>query len=149
MEACKYGHTIGRYKGGTCKQCAKESRKTYRATSVKSKADRVKETRAWRDRYPEKALKWRRQKMGLPEPTHEPVGFCEACGVTDPGTARKTWRLDHCHETGVFRGWLCNACNTGIGMLGDNVFELEKRLAYLRRFEYGSKVSRMAEDSPL
>ena len=25
--------------------------------------------------------------------------------------------LDHCHETGQFRGWICQACNAGIGKL--------------------------------
>lgn len=29
--------------------------------------------------------------------------------------------IDHDHETGKYRGWICRKCNTGIGMLGDNL----------------------------
>src|SRR5262245_54201848 len=43
---------------------------------------------------------------------------CECCG--DP-RGDKQLCFDHCHETGEFRGWLCNLCNTGIGKLGDNL----------------------------
>lgn len=44
--------------------------------------------------------------------------------------------LDHCHDTKVFRGWLCNSCNSGIGILGDTVESLETALTYLRK-HYG------------
>lgn len=42
------------------------------------------------------------------------------------------WQLDHCHETGEFRGWLCKKCNTGLGNLGDNLESLERAVTYLR-----------------
>ena len=45
-----------------------------------------------------------------------------------------TFHLDHCHETGAFRGWVCNACNTGRGIM-DNIERLEKRIAFLRAFK--------------
>jgi hypothetical protein len=41
--------------------------------------------------------------------------------------------LDHCHVTGSFRGWLCGKCNTGLGMLGDNIAGLKAAIAYLER----------------
>ena len=34
--------------------------------------------------------------------------------------------VDHCHDTEVIRGLLCNGCNTGIGMLKDNPEILEE-----------------------
>ena len=43
------------------------------------------------------------------------------------------WQLDHCHETGDFRGWLCKKCNTGLGLLGDNVTELSRAIKYLSK----------------
>jgi len=43
--------------------------------------------------------------------------------------------LDHCHSTGVFRGWLCSKCNAGLGFFGDNLAGLEKAIAYLVRSE--------------
>ena len=55
---------------------------------------------------------------------------CECCGEKkDP----EQLYLDHCHDTLVFRGWLCNGCNLGLGSLGDNVQALETALNYLRR----------------
>lgn len=43
--------------------------------------------------------------------------------------------VDHDHDTGVVRGLLCNACNTGIGMLGDNPQILRLARSYLLRFK--------------
>lgn len=39
--------------------------------------------------------------------------------------------LDHDHQTGKFRGWLCRNCNQGIGKLGDNIKGLQKAMKYL------------------
>ena len=65
-----------------------------------------------------------------PKPTH-----CDCCGsVTSP----EFMRLDHCHETLKFRGWLCNTCNGGIAFLGDNIEGVEKALTYLKRHYHGS-----------
>ena len=41
--------------------------------------------------------------------------------------------LDHCHETGTFRGWLCAQCNQGIGKLGDNLAGLQQAVLYLSK----------------
>ena len=43
--------------------------------------------------------------------------------------------VDHCHNTGNFRGWLCRNCNTGIGKLGDTIDSLVTALNYLLRTE--------------
>jgi len=59
-----------------------------------------------------------------PKPTD---GRCQNCG------AEARLVLDHCHETGEFRGWICDPCNVGIGQLGDSVEGLERALAYLKR----------------
>jgi hypothetical protein len=41
--------------------------------------------------------------------------------------------VDHCHETNKVRGLLCNACNRGLGLLGDKVDTLENVLLYLKK----------------
>lgn len=55
---------------------------------------------------------------------------CDACGL-------KTDKLnvDHDHQTGYIRGYLCDNCNAGIAKLGDNATEVQKRLDYLIRAE--------------
>jgi hypothetical protein len=57
-------------------------------------------------------------------------GKCSCCKkVTDDLV------VDHCHNSGNFRGWLCRNCNTGIGKLGDTVDSLVTALNYLLRIE--------------
>jgi hypothetical protein len=54
-------------------------------------------------------------------PTH-----CEACGnlLLKPC-------LDHCHLTGLFRGWLCRKCNSALGLAGDTPEAVQKLLVYI------------------
>ena len=54
---------------------------------------------------------------------------CECCGKP----VHRNWQLDHCHETGDFRGWICKGCNTGMGGIGDTEESLIRALEYLRR----------------
>ena len=41
------------------------------------------------------------------------------------------WMFDHNHKTVEFRGWICNPCNTGFGLLGDTADSVKLRLQYL------------------
>lgn len=43
--------------------------------------------------------------------------------------------VDHCHNTGKIRGLLCQKCNTGIGMLQDNINILKQAVRYLEKHE--------------
>ena len=57
----------------------------------------------------------------------KPLGTpCDCCGRTDLQLV-----LDHCHETGKLRGFLCKVCNTSIGALGDNLEGIERARTYL------------------
>jgi hypothetical protein len=40
--------------------------------------------------------------------------------------------LDHNHETGEIRGWLCGDCNASMGRLGDNVTTLERAIKWIK-----------------
>ena len=62
---------------------------------------------------------------------------CECCGANDVKLD-----LDHCHETGMFRGFICRSCNKTIGIKGDSYKTLKKLesdqiyLDYLRLANY-------------
>jgi len=71
------------------------------------------------------------KKNAPPKPT-----CCDLCGK------ERKLVFDHCHETKVFRGWLCNPCNLGLGNLGDNIESVEKALAYMKGEKYEPKTSR-------
>jgi hypothetical protein len=57
--------------------------------------------------------------------------LCEICGKP-PKKGRRLCR-DHNHKTGKFRGWLCPSCNSGIGMLKDDIILLAKAIEYLNK----------------
>lgn len=42
--------------------------------------------------------------------------------------------IDHCHETGKFRGLLCHKHNSALGLFGDSVDGLNRAVEYLKRF---------------
>lgn len=88
--------------------------------------------RAWYENNLDKAREHSRnatrRKKKLPTPTRAAPSHCECCG-SPPG--KKALAIDHCHATGMFRGWLCTNCNTGIGSLGDNLEGAMRAVRYL------------------
>jgi hypothetical protein len=74
-----------------------------------------------------------RREAGLPIPSRPCPEFCESCGGPPYGR-HKVLALDHCHVTGVFRGWLCSRCNMAFGFLGDDLAGVENLLRYAKRF---------------
>ena len=86
----------------------------------------------------EKRKKWNikrrchlRLKYDITEEDYERMyeeqgGHCKICGAK-----KKLLYIDHCHKTGKVRGLLCNHCNTGLGLLKDNVENLRSAIAYL------------------
>ena len=68
-------------------------------------------------------LRRKEAKAGRPRPDH-----CEVCGRND-----RRIEFDHCHQRGVFRGWLCRNCNSALGHVNDNPNILRMLIAYLER----------------
>ena len=52
---------------------------------------------------------------------------CQVCGST------KKICVDHCHETGRLRGFLCDACNKSAGLLQDDANRLRALADYLEK----------------
>jgi hypothetical protein len=68
-------------------------------------------------------------------------GKCEICGDSERNRGtRTTMRMDHCHITGVFRGWLCHQCNILIGMAKEDADRLETAARWLRESEIKTDV---------
>ncbi len=108
---CKNGHTSPRYvNSNVCSSCAKERHKEWRDSAYES-------GKIWTD-------------MGLPAPVRPHPENCEACGRN---RGEKRLCLDHDHTTQKFRGWLCNACNRGIGYLGDDLKGIMSAMRYLQK----------------
>lgn len=58
------------------------------------------------------------------------TGHCRICGK---GEGKKKLSMDHDHETGQFRFWLCADCNHGIGNFKDSPELLERAAKLLRQ----------------
>ena len=65
----------------------------------------------------------------------EQGGRCAICRTDEPGGSGSRFAVDHDHKTGEVRGLLCKNCNTGIGLLQDNVLILEQAIRYLNEKE--------------
>lgn len=58
------------------------------------------------------------------------TGRCDACSVLEIECNTKL-HLDHNHETGAFRGWLCSNCNRALGLLHDSSERITALQTYL------------------
>ena len=54
-------------------------------------------------------------------------GLCKICGQT----SSRLLVVDHDHATGKIRGLLCSNCNSGIGLLKDDIKVLANAISYL------------------
>lgn len=117
-EPCKNGHVAPRNAiTGKCTECRFPSANKWREYNSR-----------WKAKYPgrEQEVKYR-HRYGVeisklpPKPT-----VCSVCG--DP---HKKIVLDHCHDSGKFRAWLCDPCNVTIGAMKENPDRLRKLADYL------------------
>lgn len=70
---------------------------------------------------------WKKSKPHL-----EPYE-CPICNKrTIPGLTSKVV-LDHDHNTGKPRAWICDSCNTGLGRFKDDINLLKKAISYLQK----------------
>lgn len=72
---------------------------------------------------------------GLKKQAPAKANACQLCGNTE-----RTIVLDHCHETNIFRGWICSQCNQGLGLLGDTLESLLKAVDYLSTSVHGNEI---------
>ena len=74
------------------------------------------------------AKKWAKER-GIPYKA--PKGTCCAkCKASD-----RKLVFDHDHERNVFRGYLCDPCNRGMGLLGDGIEGLLEAVNYINQTE--------------
>ncbi len=72
-----------------------------------------------------------KKEWNLKKPNYS-VFECPICHQkTIPGITSRVV-LDHNHDTGKARGWICDRCNTGIGRFRDDIKILEKAIEYLK-----------------
>lgn len=109
-----------------------------RSTGKGSDAYRAKRSAQRKRRYaaePELRARIRqlgRKRRGLPDPIRAEPAVCDCCKRPQE---KRAMAIDHDHDTGAFRGWLCFECNIGIGKLGDNLVGVMRAVRYLQNAE--------------
>jgi hypothetical protein len=79
---------------------------------------------------------------GRPKPE-----VCELCGGPPQGGFGRELVFDHCHQRGVFRGWLCDRCNRTLGQVKDSPALLRAMADYLEK-AHGATESSATEGPP-
>ena len=55
---------------------------------------------------------------------------CGACKIHMSDTNRGWLCVDHDHVTNKVRGFLCEDCNSGLGLIGDNLESVKNMMRY-------------------
>jgi hypothetical protein len=87
-----------------------------------------------------------KHKFGITKDKYDEIhksqnGLCKICGLPETSKGRsgnpKPLSVDHCHVSNIIRGLLCGKCNTGIGLLNDDIELLEKAIEYIKAARLG------------
>lgn len=89
-----------------------------------------KECRASKKAIPSKVR--REYEAKHPRPKIGEEFYCRVCDRTIVVQRNRDVNLDHDHETGDIRGWICNRCNTGIGNLRESVSILRRAIKWIK-----------------
>jgi hypothetical protein len=86
----------------------------------------------------DKALSKQRAELKKKYGTAPENHTCPICLRTEKELREKTeqkslWALDHCHDTGEFRDWICHPCNRAMGGLGDDIETLKRAIKHLEK----------------
>ena len=73
-----------------------------------------------------------RNSWNLQKPSEYSPFTCPICEKTTICGISKIV-LDHCHQTGNVRGWICESCNTGIGRFDDDPDVVFRAIEWLKR----------------
>ena len=95
--------------------------------------------------HPERYAKYRKQhneylkksRYGVTQEQYDEMlvnqnNMCKLCG--NKFKSSKDTHIDHCHDTDIVRGLLCNSCNVALGQFDDNIQNMENAIKYLQKY---------------
>ena len=116
-----------------CKACVLTERKPY---YVANKERLNATTRRWKAENPDRVRSTARiKKYGTDgqDLWKSQRGMCAICSKDLSAERVRDVMLDHCHQTGRVRGWLCRRCNSALGLFCDSPERVRAALEYLSR----------------
>jgi hypothetical protein len=96
----------GKTRRPTCKDCRKEIDGVALKASEKKRMDAIKP---------------------------EVFFVCPICKKASIPNVTANLVIDHDHETGNAREWICDSCNTGLGRFKDNIALIQETIKYLKK----------------
>ena len=121
-----------------CKGCEtpfkKKSSTGYCAKCFHKNVDQVKSLynkKRW-DSGAAKVSHWKFRGVVFTEADIEEFNNLTNCEICKESFKKVRKCLDHCHDTGIYRGALCVQCNAALGNLGDNLDLVISRLTRYR-----------------
>lgn len=119
-----------------CRRCQQrksifEFEKNQKSIAGKvSRRGECRECRSWKKPI---ALKRREgfEKIHPQPPIGKPF-HCPICERTIIRQYKNDVCLDHFHDTGEIRGWICRMCNNSMGMMEDDVKILQRAIEWLK-----------------
>jgi len=142
---CKRGHIEKRRtKCKSCIQCIRNAGAKYKLTEkyaigTTKRIERKKALGIWNLECTNRTLK---HQYGITLEEYNKIlekqqGVCAICkeseNIVDKNTGNiKRLAVDHCHETNIVRGLLCQSCNTALGKFKDKPEIIERAANYVR-----------------
>jgi len=75
------------------------------------------------------------EKKRMNEIKPEKFFICPICKKSSIPYVTANLVIDHDHDTGNAREWICDSCNTGLGRFKDNVELMLKAIEYLKKYK--------------
>lgn len=125
-----------------CKNCGTTSDEPFRTSKnvVSTWCDRCRETRreaVYRHKKKKygtltNAVRAHKYSMTVEQSQALKSGTI-VCGICNDPIEGIRLHVDHCHELGLVRGFLCPNCNTGIGKLGEDPQRIRAAADYVEK----------------
>jgi cupin superfamily acireductone dioxygenase involved in methionine salvage len=144
-EFCKDKYKVDKLKS-ICKECQKEiDKKQY----IRDREKELKNSKKNNKEKPDYVKNWRKENKELCCEYSDKYRYklkkseieeirkrrkfdkCMICGVTAEQSRFKRLCIDHNHENKEIRGFLCDNCNTALGLFKDSIKILEEAKKYL------------------
>lgn len=107
------------------------------------KACKNAKTKQWRKDNPENNKKYlkrmrersKERKYGITQEQFDQMlieqdNKCKICNIEFKSS--KDTHIDHCHDSNIVRGLLCNCCNLALGQFNDNADNMDNAIRYLQ-----------------
>jgi len=79
------------------------------------------------------------EKRRMDEIKPEKFFVCPICKKPSIPYVTANLVIDHDHDTGNAREWICDSCNTGLGRFKDNIELMQQAIKYLRKHANNQK----------